>query len=293
MIEIRNVSKSFSGFKALDNVSIKINEGKIHGIIGENGAGKTTLIKCLVGIYKPDGGEILVDGENVYENPRVKEKIGYVADSNAYFSDYSVKRMIKFFKEVYKDFDEDLFYKLNQVFNLDLRRMIGRLSKGQQMRLAFMLNIAISPKVLVLDEPTSGLDVIAKNQLMNILVEQVEKNNITVVISSHHLSELEKLCDSLTIINNGKIQYESDLDTLKEKVKKLQVVFDREPDVLSLENDFKVERIGSVYYLTTDNYNENTEKQLKQMGAAFVEQVGMTLEEIFIFTTDKGSELNV
>lgn len=288
MIEINNVSKSFGSFKALDNISIKVKKGEIHGIIGENGAGKTTLIKCLVGIYKPDEGEILIDGSPVFENPTVKEKIGYVADSNAYFSDYSVKRMIKFFKEVYKDFDEEFFYRLNDVFNLDIKRMVGRLSKGQQMRLAFMLNIACSPKVLVLDEPTSGLDVIAKRQLMDILIEQVEKKEITVIISSHHLSELEKLCDSLTIINNGKIQYESDLDTLREQVKKLQVVFDREPDRALLEKSFKVERIGSVYYLTTDNYTLNTQQQLKDMGATIVEQVGMSLEEIFIFTTGKG-----
>lgn len=288
MIEINNVSKSFGSFKALDNISINVKKGEIHGIIGENGAGKTTLIKCLVGIYKPDEGEILIDGSPVFENPTVKEKIGYVADSNAYFSDYSVKRMIKFFKEVYKDFDEEFFYRLNEVFNLDIKRMVGRLSKGQQMRLAFMLNIACSPKVLVLDEPTSGLDVIAKRQLMDILIEQVEKKEITVIISSHHLSELEKLCDSLTIINNGKIQYESDLDTLREQVKKLQVVFDREPDRALLEKSFKVERIGSVYYLTTDNYTLNTQQQLKDMGATIVEQVGMSLEEIFIFTTGKG-----
>lgn len=288
MIEINNVSKSFGSFKALDNISINVKKGEIHGIIGENGAGKTTLIKCLVGIYKPDEGEILIDGSPVFENPTVKEKIGYVADSNAYFSDYSVKRMIKFFKEVYRDFDEEFFYRLNEVFNLDIKRMVGRLSKGQQMRLAFMLNIACSPKVLVLDEPTSGLDVIAKRQLMDILIEQVEKKEITVIISSHHLSELEKLCDSLTIINNGKIQYESDLDTLREQVKKLQVVFDREPDRALLEKSFKVERIGSVYYLTTDNYTLNTQQQLKDMGATIVEQVGMSLEEIFIFTTGKG-----
>lgn len=288
MIEINNVSKSFDSFKALDNISINVKKGEIHGIIGENGAGKTTLIKCLVGIYKPDEGEILIDGSPVFENPTVKEKIGYVADSNAYFSDYSVKRMIKFFKEVYRDFDEEFFYRLNEVFNLDIKRMVGRLSKGQQMRLAFMLNIACSPKVLVLDEPTSGLDVIAKRQLMDILIEQVEKKEITVIISSHHLSELEKLCDSLTIINNGKIQYESDLDTLREQVKKLQVVFDREPDRALLEKSFKVERIGSVYYLTTDNYTLNTQQQLKDMGATIVEQVGMSLEEIFIFTTGKG-----
>lgn len=290
MIEIKNLSKSFGSFKAVDDISINVKKATIHGIIGENGAGKTTLIKCLVGIYKPDKGQILIEGQPVYENPQVKVNIGYVADSNTYFTNYSVNTMADFFGKVYPNFSKKKFDELNTVFNIDQNRMIGRLSKGQQMRLAFMLNIASSPKVLVLDEPTSGLDAISKNQLLEILVNEVEEREMTVVISSHHLSELEKICDGITMINGGKLQYQSSIDDIKERIKKFQAVFKTEPDIKELKKHFYVQKFGSVYYLTTDSYDLNTIPMLKEMGAYVAEEIGMTLEEIFIFTHRKESD---
>ena len=286
MLEIKNLTKKFGKFCAVKNFSLKAEKGTIHGIIGENGAGKTTVIKCIAGIYKPDGGSVTLNGLPVYENPAAKIKIGYVADSNTMFEDYTAAQMCDFFAEVYPDFDKEKYNALNGIFKLDQNRRVLRLSKGQQMRLSFMLAIASNPELLILDEPTSGLDALAKKQLLDIVIDEVEQNGLAVVISSHHLSELEKLCDEITILQNGETEYQSNIDDLKNKVKKLQVIFDKTPDIDALKESFGVEKLGSVYYLTTTNYDENTISALKLMGASIIEEVGISLEEIFVITAE-------
>lgn len=287
MIEIKNVSKYFDNFTALDDVSISIKKGTIHGLIGENGAGKTTLIQALVGIYTVDEGEILVDGKIVYDNNYVKKDIAYVADRNQFFPNYKIKELVGFFDSIYSTFSKESFDKYNKVLKLDVNRKVKQLSKGMQMRLSLMLNLAIHPKVLVLDEPTSGLDAIVKKDILDILIEEVLESNMTVVISSHHISELEKICDEVTIINHGKVAYQSSVDELKQDIKKLQVVFkDNVPkEINELENIISIENIGSVYYIVTNKYTKEFENKLKSLGAMLVEPIGITLEEIFVYTS--------
>lgn len=284
MIEISNVSKKFDEVYAIKNIDINVEKGTIHGIIGENGAGKTTLIQCLAGIYKQDKGNILIDGKPVYENPEIKSHIGYVADSCRLFPYYKVKNMINFYSQIYSTFSNEKFDKLNEIFKLPLNKRIQQLSKGMQMRFSFMLNISIKPLVLLLDEPTSGLDAIAKKQLLDVIIEEVEKNKITVFISSHHLLELEKLCDEITILNHGIITYQSSVNKIKDKVKKFQVVFNNVPDLSDITEITDKEKIGSVYYIITKNYSDELNKKLVAKGAQIIEEIGMNLEEIFIYT---------
>lgn len=287
MISIQNVSKYYDKFKAVDNVSIEIPKGTIHGLIGENGAGKTTLIHCLTGIYKCDEGIITIDGQNVYDNPAVKSKIGYVADSNSYFPNFKVKDMVLFYKGIYESFDENRFNELNKIFKLSYERRIKQLSKGMQMRLALMLNLSLHPDVLVLDEPTSGLDAIAKKQVLDLLISEVAEYQCSIIISSHHLGELEKLCDSLTILQNGNILYQDSIDEIKQQVVKLQAVFKEQPDLSDIDV-LDIEHIGSIYYIITNKNTDELINILYQKGAELVEQIGMSLEDIFIYTsTDK------
>lgn len=286
MIDIHKLSKSFDGHKVLDDVSFNIKKGTIHGIIGENGVGKTTLLQCLVGIYKPDEGSIEVEGESVWENVKVKEEIGYVADRNQFFKQASVKEMVDFFEMMYPKFSRSDFNTYNKVFQINPKSKVKQLSKGMQMRLSFMLNLASHPKVLVLDEPTSGLDAAIKKELLNFLIEEVSMNETTVVIASHHLGELEKLCDEVTMFKQGKIIYESSVADLKEKVRKLQVVFETEApaDLMSWPEFIAVEQIGNVYYVVTNDYTIQVEQKLKEHGAMRIATIGLTLEEIFIYT---------
>lgn len=286
MIEVIEVSKVFGNFKALDNVNINIKKGTIHGIIGENGAGKTTLLQMLAGVYDVEEGKIIIDGENIYGSNKIKQGIGYVADKNQYFKDYRVSEMIDFYSGIYDDFSKDDFEEYNEVFQVDINKKIRQLSKGMQMRLSLMLNLSIRPKMLILDEPTSGLDAIVKKDLLDILIHQVYEKDVTVVISSHHIGELEKICDEVTILNKGKVKYQSNIDKMKEDVKKLQVIFKEDVDdqINQLDNIINIEKIGSVYYLITDNYSENLLKNLKNLGAELIENIGLTLEEIFVYT---------
>ena len=290
MIKIEHVSKSFDGHKVLDDVSIYIKPGTIYGIIGENGVGKSTLIQCLTGIYKQDKGNIQIDGESIYENNETKLSIGYVADRNQFFPGYRIEQMVDFFKLTYPSFSEERFKKYNKTFKLNLKSKVKNLSKGMQMRLSLMLNMAIMPKVLVLDEPTSGLDALAKKQVLDFLIEQVDETGMTVVISSHHLSELERICDEITMLSKGKVVYQSSVETLKNKVRKLQVVFNNEApvDLKKWEGILSVDHIGSVYYIVTNEYSEALEDKLKEAGAFLVEAIGLNLEEVFVYTAIAG-----
>lgn len=286
MIEVKDVSKSFEGFKALDNINIQIKKGTIHGIIGENGAGKTTLLQMLAGVYEVEEGEILIDGESIYENNKIKNKIGYVADRNQYFKDYKVSEMVEFYCGIYHKFSKEDFKEYNKLFQLDTSKKIRQLSKGMQMRLSLMLNLSIKPEILILDEATSGLDAIIKKELLDILINKVYEENVSVVISSHHIGELEKVCDEVTILNRGRVKYQSNIEEIKNEVKKLQVVFkeDREEEIYKLKDIINIEKIGSVYYIITDNYGQDLLEGLEKLGAEFIENIGLTLEEIFIYT---------
>lgn len=292
MIKIKKACKSFGDFKAVDQISLHVKPGTIHGLIGENGAGKTTLIQCLAGVYKLDEGEITIDGESVWDNEKLKEQIGYVADRNQFFTGYRVNELVSFFEGMYPTFKKEDFYKYNEIFKLKLKNKVSQLSKGMQMRLSFMLHMAIHPKVLILDEPTSGLDAIAKKELLDLLIEAVETEGLTVLISSHHLAELERICDEVTMIHKGTVTFKSSVDALKDRIKKLQVVFEQEaPEGLENWAEFlEVARIGSVYYLITRRYSKALEDKLRLSGARIVEPIGLTLEEIFIYANAKEME---
>lgn len=294
MIEISHVNKSFGSFRALEDVSITIKKGSVYGIVGENGAGKSTILQCLVGIYDVEEGSVLIEGQSIYENNLVKSSIGYVADRNQYFKEYTVRQMADLYKLIYPSFSEEKFYSYNEVFKLNPRSKVKNLSKGMQMRLAIMLNMAFSPKLLVLDEPTAGLDVIAKKQIIDLIIEEVAQSEMTVVISSHHLIELEKICDEVTIIHQGKVMYQTSVDELKASVKKLQVVFEKEAPKGFSEWDeiLKIEKIGSVFYIITDKYSQMFEEKLRNHSAMLIEPIGLDLEEVFIYTQQNIKRVN-
>ncbi len=288
MIEIKNACKAYGAKAVLNNVEFTVKDGTIHGIIGENGSGKTTLIKCLTGIYRLNRGEILYDGHPVFENNAVKEQIGYVADSNQYFDNYSSKDMISFFKAAYTNFSEERFNELNAIFNIDVNAKMKQLSKGQGMRVAYMLNLATFPKYLILDEPTSGLDPVAKKEFFDILVDEVEKRNMTVFISSHHLNDLEKICDEITVIRNGRIIVNNDIDTVKNRVVKVQAVIEQKPENLDIPGLIEFSNIGSIYTLVFKQFGDEEKAALTVCGASFIEEIEVSLEEMFVYTNISG-----
>lgn len=292
MIELKNVTKSYDRQEqpVVEDISFSVEPGKIHGLIGPNGSGKTTLIKCITGIFTTDSGKVLLDGEPVYDNPAAKKKIGYVADNCNYFPKYRVGDMIRFYKGMYEKFDEEEFHKLNEMFEIPVKRKIGHLSKGQKMRTSFMLNMAMNPDILVMDEPTSGLDAMAKADLLEQIVARVEYGDIAVIISTHHLYELEKICDTVTMLGSTGIDYQGDLDEVKANIGKYQVVFKNglpegvlgDPRIVNYSN------IGSVYTFLWDHGkdtdSEDAERFFGEKGADLVEKTEISLEELFIYS---------
>ncbi|AGX44349.1 ABC transporter ATP-binding protein [Clostridium saccharobutylicum] len=289
MIEVNNLSFEIDGKQILKEVNLKINKGTIFGIIGPNGVGKTTLLRCLTGIYKPTCGNINYDGKEVYDNGEVKSQIGYVADENIMQTKFKVKEVLKYYQYTYDNFDEKKFNELNEIFKIPTNKFIFQLSKGMKMRLSIMLAFSIHAKYLVLDEPTSGLDAILKNKLLKIFLDEVFENGTTIVISSHHLGELERICDEVAIFDEGVISYENSVENMKNKIKKIQVAFDKpvSEEDLRLKGTFKISKLGRVFTIVTDEYDEQLIKELEKLNPLFIEEIDLSLEDIFIYKVDK------
>lgn len=211
MIEVRNVTKSFDGFKALDELSINVPSGAIYGLVGPNGAGKSTIIRHITGIYRQDEGEVLVNGKPVFENPEIKKDIAYIPDDVFFFTQSTIKDMMKFYKGVCPNFSVERYEKLRAAFDLNDNAKMRSLSKGMQKQAAFWLMVSMCPKVLVLDEPVDGLDPVMRRQVWSILMADVAEYGTTVLVSSHNLRELEDVCDHVGIMNRGKLLLERNL----------------------------------------------------------------------------------
>lgn len=292
MLEVRRVSKGYGKHRVCEDVSFTVQEGSIHALIGENGVGKTTLIKTLVGIYEPDEGNVFYDDIPIYDNPIAKSMVGYVADSNEYIPGYTVRRMIKFYKIMFEGFSEEKFREWNGVFHIDERKSIASLSKGQKMRLAFMLNLARCPKYLIMDEPTSGMDPKAKREFFRVLVQEVEERQMTVLISSHHLAELEGVCDSVTMLKEGKVVVSNSIEEAKESYAKVQIVFKEGlPQGFSNWQEVRhISNVGSIYTVVLSGYDESLHNRIMEAGADLVEVIDISLEELFLYANEEVKE---
>lgn len=287
MIQVNNVIKEFDGFKALNGVNMSVNKGDIYGLVGPNGAGKSTLIRHLTGVYKQDAGEIFIDGEPVYENRDMKNKIAYIPDDLFYYMQADTIDMMKFYKGIYKNFDEKMFYKMQEFFpNIDVKRNIRRLSKGMQKQVAFWLTICCKPELMILDEPVDGLDPVMRRQIWTILMSEVEDKKMTVLVSSHNLRELEDVCDHVGIMNKGKVIIERSLSELQGNISKIQVACQN--GMPKLPKDYQVlhmSNTGRVYTLIVKGNPQEAAKALLEESnyAAIVDILPLTLEEIFIY----------
>ena len=279
MLELKNVSKSFGKFKALDNLTMTIPQGSVYGLVGPNGAGKTTAIRHITGVYRPDEGEITMEGLPIYENPQVKQAIGYIPDEIFYFSSATLKDMAKFYRGLYPRFDMPLFQRLSEVFQLPMGSPIRRFSKGMQKQAAFQLTLSIRPDVLVLDEPVDGLDPVMRRQVMSLILAEVAERNTTVLISSHNLRELEDVCDHVGIMNHGKMLLERSLADMQGNTVKLQMVGDV-PEGLEILHQSSTGRLQTL--VVRGNARE-VEAQVEASEPMFYDILPLSLEEIFIY----------
>ncbi len=284
MIDIQNISKGYEVAQALDSLSLHVPRGAVYGLVGPNGAGKSTLLRCLSGVSQPDSGIILVDGQPVYENPGLKARIAYIPDDLYYFTSASLMDMKRFYQGFFPTFDEELFKKLADIFPIDPKRSIRHLSKGMQKQAAFWLNLALQPDLFLLDEPVDGLDPVMRRQLWSLIMGEVERRQVTVVISSHNLRELEDVCDHVGVIDHGKMLLERALSQLQEDFVKVQIVFPPEsapilPQVTPLHHS----STGRVHTFILKCGAQAAEQAARACQPVFYDILPLTLEEIFIY----------
>ena len=284
MLELKNYSFSYGDFNILDNISFSLESGKVLGIVGPSGVGKTSLIKGIVGIYKGTNGIALYNGEEIYDNPIVKKKIAFVPDEHNSFYLITLKDIVKFYKGIYPDFNEEKFYSINKIFKIPLNKRFLQLSKGMKMRVNLMIAFSLNAELLVLDEPTSGLDPILKEKVLKIIMEEVSDGNKSVIISSHNLIELERVCDDVLILNEGKVEYHNTLDNIKRNIKKIQIAFDMpvyEED-LYFPGIFNISQIGRVFTIVIEDNEDKFIEYVNKFNPLFIEEIDLSLEEVFI-----------
>ncbi len=284
MIEVRDLVKTFEGFKALDGAAITVPDGGVYGLVGPNGAGKSTVIRHITGIYRGDSGEVLVDGEPIYENPEKKALVAAIPDDWYYFPSATVRDMMKFYRGFYPNFDTERYEKLKSVFNISEKAVIRRLSKGMQKQVAFWLTMCCRAKYLVLDEPVDGLDPVMRRQVWSIMMSDVTEYGTTVLVSSHNLRELEDVCDHVGIMNQGKVLLERSLSDLQENIVKLQVVWQGDAPTMPAELQvLHCSNVGRVHtYIIRGNARAVTER-IGWWQPLMMEALPLSLEEIFIY----------
>ena len=279
MLEMKHVTNSFDGFKALDDLNLTVPKGAVYGLVGPNGAGKSTAIRILTGVYRPTEGSVSMEGMPIYENPMTKTRIGYIPDDIFYFPSASLEDMRKYYKGMYPDFDDALFERLYEVFNLPKKSPIRRFSKGMQKQAAFHLAICCRPDVLILDEPVDGLDPVMRRQVWSLILSDVAQHETTVLISSHNLRELEDICDHVGIMDHGKMLLERSLADMQGNIVKLQIVGDI-PENLDVLHESASGRLQTIIVRGTA---QQVEAAVKAMNPTYYDILPLSLEEIFIY----------
>ena len=285
MLEAKNVVKTFDGFRALDGLTMTVPKGAVYGLVGPNGAGKSTIIRHLAGIYRQDSGEVLLDGQPVYEDPAVKRRMTVIGDDWYYFPQANIREMAHFFAGLYPAFSWERYEKLKQVFPLDEKMMLRRMSKGMQKQAAFWLTVCCMPEYLILDEPVDGLDPVMRRQVWSLLLGDVAERGTTVLVCSHNLRELEDVCDHVGILNKGRVLLERSLSDLQDNTVKLQVAYQgvTEPVLPAELNILHRSHVGRVYTYIVRGSSEDILRRMQITEPVLLESIPLTLEEIFIY----------
>ena len=295
MIKITNLTKSFDGKVVLDKLNCTIKTGTIYGLIGANGAGKSTLMRIITGIYQKDSGTVEVDGKELVDEEELKQKFAYVPDDLFFFKNYTIKDTLQFYNKIYKNFDIEYARKLIQTLNLNELQRIETFSKGMKRQTAIVCALATNAEYMFFDETFDGIDPVVRNFIKKAIAEKMEEKGCTIVVSSHNLRELEDICDNLGLLYKGGILFESEIDSLKTNMFKIQI---------SLKNDFSKDdfknfnvlsfkKSGSVATVILEGDREKYEEDLNRMNPIILDFLPLTLEEIFIYQMEVlGYEFN-
>lgn len=284
MLEIKNVTKAFKDKSVLDNVSLNIDHGSIFGLVGVNGAGKSTLLRSVAGIYSLDDGLVLFEGLDTYVDPEIRKRIFLVSDDPYYPYGSSIKSLKMFYKSFY-DFDEEVYQKYLNLFKLSETDNISNFSKGMKRQALLLIALACKPELLLLDEAFDGLDPIVRVHIKNALSDLIEDNNSLIIISSHNLKELEDICDSYGILENGHIETYGDLLESKTNINKYQLAFKEEVDIEMFKGfDVLYKNMeGRIVTLVIKGNREDVSKKLEALNPLILDVLNVNFEELFIY----------
>ncbi len=288
MIQIKNISKSFGTIKAIDQIDLTIQNGLVFGMLGTNGAGKSTLLRMMSGVLKADSGQILIDGEPIWNNPKAKENIFYISDDQFFFPNATPSDLISFYKNYYPAFDEVRFRSFLENFDLDYNRKINTFSKGMKKQISILLGICSGTPYLFCDETFDGLDPVMRQAIKNLFTKEIEDRGLTPIIASHNLRELEDICDHIGLLHKGGVLLSKDLDELKCNLLKVQCVLPMECDeALSKQlNILKMQRRGKLLTMTIRGLETEILSTINSYEPVYYEALPLSLEEIFISETE-------
>ncbi len=284
MIKLSNVTKKFDDTIALDQISMEVAKSSIYGLLGSNGAGKTTVLKLLAGIYTAEKGFVQINEKSVFEQVEVKQSCFFIPDTPYFITQYTIKQMASYYKSLYHNWSDERYRSLSKIFQIDEKTKISRLSKGTQRQVAFWLAFSTMPQVLLLDEPMDGLDPVIRVQVRRLIIEDVAERNMTVVISSHNIKEIENLCDAVVVLHKGKVLFEKELDELTTDIHKFQLVFKEEVPQKLLDDlqPQHLEKRGSVLSCIVRGDEEELLAIINPYKPILVDVIPLTLEEVFI-----------
>lgn len=288
MIETKNLTKRFGDIVAVDHIDAVIKDGSVFGLIGTNGAGKSTFLRMLSGVLRPDEGTVTIDGKEVFENTLIKSRFFYISDDQYFFNNATPKEMMDFYRTVYPEFDNNRFHHLMKSFELDERRKINTFSKGMKKQVSVICGVCAGTDYLFCDETFDGLDPVMRQTVKSIFVGDMEERNLTPIIASHNLRELEDICDHVGLLHKGGILLSRDLEDMKLNIHKIQCVLlpGTEPEDIKDLDIMKIERRGSLCTLTVRGTREEIKAGIAAYEPVFAEIIPLTLEEIFISETE-------
>ena len=275
----------FDDFEALKGLSCNIPSGCIYGLVGSNGAGKSTFLRLISGVYRPQTGEITVDGEPVYENPAVKNSIVYIPDELYFLPQSNMNKMAAFYKAIYPQFSYERYLNLTNTFRLNPEANIGTFSKGMRRQAATIFGLSTMPKYLFFDETFDGLDPVMRNLVKQVIYNDVIERNTTTIITSHSLRELEDTCDQLALLHKGGIVFESDIQNLKTSLFKVQLALSHpySRETFSGIEMLSYNQSGSVANFIVRGDREEVKAKLSMHSPLFVDILPLGLEEVFIY----------
>lgn len=284
MLHIKSLSKTYGQYTALDQINMHLAKGSIHGLIGKNGAGKTTLLSILAGVYRPNQGEIRFLEEPLSDLSALKQACYFIPDLLKFSAQDQLASLATLHRALYRNWSEDRYNKLISGFNLNPKKSMNQLSKGELRQAMFCLALSTKPHLLILDEPFDGLDPLVRQQIKSLLLQEVAERDVSILVSSHNLKELDDLCDTMTLIHEGKLLLSNDLDTLKQGLHKIQVVFKYDEDTTFLPlNIVHSEQRGRMNLLVIRGEETDITHCIQGLQPLFYELLPLTLEELFVY----------